>query len=126
MNSVHLTPFLSFLFTSLRKSYALYRLGSYKHYQNFVIQFQFKHLLLFSSPVVSDSLQPHDCNTPGFLVLHLSLSLLKLMSTEVVMPSNRLLFGHALSSCPQSFPGSGYFPMSQFFHQVAKVLEFQL
>ena len=29
-------------------------------------------------------------------------------------------------SCLQSFPASGSFPMSQLFHQVAKVLEFQL
>ena len=31
-----------------------------------------------------------------------------------------------LSSCLQSFPASGSFPMSQLFHQVAKVLELQL
>ena len=30
------------------------------------------------------------------------------------------------SSCLQSFPASGYFPMSRFLHQVAKVLEFQI
>ena len=30
------------------------------------------------------------------------------------------------SSCLQSFPASGSFPRSQFLHQVAKVLEFQL
>ena len=30
------------------------------------------------------------------------------------------------SSCLQSFPASGSFPMSQLSHQVAKVLEFQL
>ena len=30
------------------------------------------------------------------------------------------------SSCPQSFPASGSFQMSQSSHQVAKVLEFQL
>ena len=30
------------------------------------------------------------------------------------------------SSCPQSFPASGSFQMSQLLHQVAKVLEFQL
>ena len=30
------------------------------------------------------------------------------------------------SSCPESSPASGSFPMSQFFHQVAKVLELQL
>ena len=29
-------------------------------------------------------------------------------------------------SCLQSFPESGYFPLSQFFHQVAKVLQLQL
>ena len=31
-----------------------------------------------------------------------------------------------LSSCPQSLPASGSFPMSQLLHEVAKVLEFQL
>ena len=30
------------------------------------------------------------------------------------------------SSCPQSLPASGSFPMSQFSHEVAEVLEFQL
>ena len=30
------------------------------------------------------------------------------------------------SSCPQSFPASGSFPMSSSLHQVAKVLELQL
>ena len=30
------------------------------------------------------------------------------------------------SSCPRSFKASGSFPMSKFFDQVAKVLEFQL
>ena len=30
------------------------------------------------------------------------------------------------SSCVQSFPALGSFPMNQFFHLVAKVLEFQL
>ena len=30
------------------------------------------------------------------------------------------------SSCPESSPASGSFPMSQFFHHVAKVLELQL
>ena len=31
-----------------------------------------------------------------------------------------------LSSCPQYFPASGSFPMSQFFSKVVKILEFQL
>ena len=38
-----------------------------------------------------------------------SWSLLKLMSIELVMPSNHLILCHPLSSCPQSFPESGVF-----------------
>ena len=44
-----------------------------------------------------------------------SWSLLKLMSIELVMPSNHLILCHHFSSCFQSFPASGSFPMSQFF-----------
>ena len=42
-------------------------------------------------------------------------SLLKLMSIESVMLSNHLTLCRPLSSHLQSFPASGYFPMSQFF-----------
>ena len=42
-------------------------------------------------------------------------SLLKPMSIESVMPSNRLILYRPFSSCLQSFPASGSFPMSQFF-----------
>ena len=42
-------------------------------------------------------------------------SLLKLMSITSVMPSNHLIPVIPFSSCPQSFPASGSFPMSQFF-----------
>ena len=44
-----------------------------------------------------------------------SCSLLKLLSTELVTPSNHLILSLPFSSCLQSFPESGYFPMSQFF-----------
>ena len=44
-----------------------------------------------------------------------SQSLLKFMSTESVMPSNHLILCRPFSSCLQSFPASGSFPMSQFF-----------
>ena len=44
-----------------------------------------------------------------------SWSLLKPMSAELVMPSNHLILCCLLSSCFQSFPASGSFPMSQFF-----------
>ena len=42
-------------------------------------------------------------------------SLLKLMSTESVMPSNHLIFCPPFSSCTQSFPASGSFPVSLLF-----------
>ena len=45
-----------------------------------------------------------------------SRSLLKLMSINLVMPSNHLILCcPLLSSYLQSFPASGYFPMSLFF-----------
>ena len=44
-----------------------------------------------------------------------SWSLLKLMSIESVMPSTHLSSVVPFSCCPQSFPRSGAFPMSQFF-----------
>ena len=55
-----------------------------------------------------------------------SQSLLRLMSIELVMPSNHLILCRPLSSCLQSFPAYGNFPMGQFFARVAKLLEFQL
>ena len=39
----------------------------------------------------------------------------KLMSIESVMPSNHIILYPPLSSCPQSFPASGPFQMSQLF-----------
>ena len=44
-----------------------------------------------------------------------SRSLLKLMSIELVMPSNHLILCRCFSSCLQSFPASGSFLMSQVF-----------
>ena len=44
-----------------------------------------------------------------------SQSLLKLMSIMSATPSNHLILCCPLSSCLQSFPASGSFPMSQFF-----------
>ena len=44
-----------------------------------------------------------------------SRSLLKLMPIESVMPSSHLILCLPLSSCPQSRPASGSFPMSQLF-----------
>ena len=45
----------------------------------------------------------------------ISQSLLKLTSIESAMPSNHLILCRPFSSCPQSFPASESFPMSQLF-----------
>ena len=44
-----------------------------------------------------------------------SQSLLKLMSIELVMPSNHNILCHPLLLLPSNFPASGSFPMSHFF-----------
>ena len=61
-------------------------------------------LLLFSRSVMSDSLRPHGLRVPGFLVHHHSQSLLKLMTTELVMPSNHLILYCPLLLLPSIFP----------------------
>ena len=49
------------------------------------------------------------------LSITISQSLPILMSIEAVMPSNHLILCRPFSSCPQSLPASGSFPMSQLF-----------
>ena len=51
----------------------------------------------------------------AFLSISNSQSLLKLMSIELVMPSNHLILCVPFSSCLKSFPASGSFQVSQFF-----------
>ena len=57
---------------------------------------------------------PMNCSTPGFLVLH---CLLEFAQTCVHWVSNAIHPSHPLSlpfsSCPQSFPASGSFPVAQ-------------
>ena len=58
---------------------------------------------------------PMDCNTPGPPVHH---QLLELMQTHVHWVSDAIQPPHPVipfSSCPQSFPASGSFQMSQLF-----------
>ena len=59
-----------------------------------------------------------DCSTPGFPVLHyltLSQSLLKLMSIELVMPSNHLILCCSLLLLPSIFPSIGVFSHESVF-----------
>ena len=76
-------------------------------YIRFISVQSLSHVRLFATPWTA----AHQAS----LSITNSQSLLKLMSIELVMPSNHLLLCHPLSSCPQSFPASGSFPMSQFF-----------
>ena len=64
--------------------------------------------------ILSDSLWPHGLQHTR-LPFTISQSLLKLMSIESVMLSNHLSPVTPFSSCLQSFPPSGSFPMSQIF-----------
>ena len=61
--------------------------------------------------------------SPSFTI---SQSLLKLMSIELVMPSNHLILCHPLLLPPSIFPSIRVFSSESVLHQVAKVLEFQL
>ena len=65
----------------------------------------------------STLLRPHDGSTPCIPVHYhlLMVSLLKVMSVDLVMPSQIPSSVIPFSSCLQSFPASGSFPMSQFF-----------
>ena len=69
----------------------------------------------FSRPVVSDSATPWIPAHQASLSTTNSQSSLRLMSIESVMPSSHLSSVVLFSSCPQSFPASGYFQMSQLF-----------
>ena len=65
-----------------------------------------------SWPTLSD---PMNRSTPGLPVHHQLGSLPKLMSIELVMPSNHLVLYWSLCPCLQSFPASGSFQMTQLF-----------
>ena len=65
---------------------------------------------------------PAACQAP--LSSTLSWSLLKLMSIESVCHPTVSSSPAPFSSCPESFPGSGFLPDS--LHQVAKILALQL
>ena len=81
-------------------------------YRNFVILYFCIYSVQFSYSIMSDSLRPHDHSTPSLPVHHqlpnpcpLSQGYHPTISSSVV----------PFSSCPQSFPASGSFQMSQLF-----------
>ena len=68
-----------------------------------------------SGSVVSDYANPWTAACQASLSFTNFWTLLKLMSIELVMPSNHLILCHPFSSYLQSFPASGSFSVSQFF-----------
>ena len=72
-------------------------------------------LLLFSRSIVPNSLRPHRLQHARLPVLTISQSLLKLMPIESMKPSSHLILCCPFSSCLQSFPASGSFPMTGLF-----------
>ena len=52
----------------------------------------------------------------------ISWNLFKLMSSELMMPSNHLTLCCSLCSCPQSLPASWSFPMNQLFPSAGQII----
>ena len=87
-------------------------------------EFKFLHLLI--PPVQFSSVQslsrcltlcdPMDCSRTGFLSITNSQSLLRLMSIELVMPSNHLILCHALLLLPSIFPSIRIFSNKSVLH----------
>ena len=65
-----------------------------------------------SCPTLCD---PMDCSMPGFPVHHQLPELAQLLSIELVMPSNHLIFCRPVLLLPSVFPRLESFQMSQFF-----------
>ena len=72
-------------------------------------------LLLFSSSVVSNSLQPISCCTPGLPVLHHLPEFAQIHVHWVGDAIHHLTLCDPLSSCPQSFQASRSFPLNRVF-----------
>ena len=62
------------------------------------------------------SCNPMDCSMPGFLVLHYLMSLFKLMSTELMIPSNHLILCWPLLLLPSIFPSIRVFSNESVLH----------
>ena len=87
-----------------------------------LIQYNFSSFQSIRS-VVFDSLWPHGLQHTRLSCHQQPQSSLKLMSIESVMPSNHSSSVIPFSSCLQSFPESGSFPMSQFFTSGGRSIE---
>ena len=86
--------------------------GQYKHLLSKLLSVQFSSVaqlcLILCDPV--------DCSTPGLPVHQQPWSLLKLMSIELVMPSNHLILCHPLLLLPSIFPSIRVFFNESVLH----------
>ena len=70
-------------------------------------------LVTESCPTLCNSM---DCSTPGFPIQHQPQSLLKLMSFQLVMPSNHLILCHPLLVLPSILPSIKVFYKESVLH----------
>ena len=77
----------------------------------------------FSHSVMSNSVTPWTAACQASLFITNSQSLPKLMSIELMMPSNHPILCHPFSSRLQSFPASGSFPMNPLFASGGQSIE---
>ena len=81
----------------------------------------------FSRSVMSDSATPWTAGSQASLSITNSQNLLKLMSIELVMPSNLLILCRPLLLLPSIFPSNRVFSSESVVHiRWAKVLDLQL
>ena len=104
----------------------------YMHFDSSWLNFHsdLEYLLLFSPSVVPHSAIAWTAARQASLSFTLYLSLLKLVSMVLVVPSNRLVFSHTLLLLPSIFSSIRvfffFFQCVGSSHQVTKVLELQL
>ena len=94
-----------------------------KVFQYFII---YSNIIQLSSVTQSCTTHcdPMNHSTPASLFITNSQSLPKLMSIKSVMPQAISCSVIPFSSCPQSFPASGSFPMSQLFEWGGQSISF--
>ena len=137
------TPILHALWVGKIQSFCVFFLYSHNTttLTTFLIPIFFHNKQLFVTPTICPTVQfssvAETCPTPVFATswitaCQVSLSITNSRSSLNSHPSSQRCHPAIssstipFSSCPQALPASESFPMSQFFHQVAKVLEFQL
>ena len=101
---VWITQTTNFLLVEVKKVKTTLKLHFLEFFMDVVVVHLLSCVWLFVTPWI--------VACQASLSFTISQSLLKLMSTESVMPSNHFILCHPFCSYPQSVPASGSFPMS--------------